>query len=548
MGHGKETPRQKMIGMMYLVLTALLALNVSKEILNAFVIVNTGLQQTNDNFQGKNAKLYADFEKQLSINRAKVEPFFKAAEEAKSLAKTVYDTIEDYKIQLIMAVEGKSRDTAIAHAKNIMKIDAKDNYDIPTNFMIGDGSNPQNPELRAGRLKAQLNKFRDDLLALVDRVPLNNDSKTAIKDKLGNLGIDTRDPNSDSKDPAEKYWESSKFYHNPIVAQITIFSQLQNMVQNAESQIVTELLGAFSAEDFKFDTLAAKVIPKSTFVVSGDQYEADLFVAAFSTTDNPLIYIGEGYDTVKRELTGKIDSVPVAKGVGRLTIPASAVGNKKYSAIIKVKTPTGDYKTYPLRDVEYTVAKPMAVVSPTKMNVLYIGVDNPLDISVSGFTDDKISASISQGSLTKGSAGWNARVNTAGKCNVNVSVKDETGKARSMGSMEFRVKRVPDPVAKVAGQREGLINKELLKAQTGVAADLENFDFDLKFVVTGFKVSASIKGFVQEKASYSNMFTPEQKDLISRIDKGQKVYIEEIKAKGPDGSVRSLGTIGFKIN
>lgn len=549
MGHGKETPRQKMIGMMYLVLTALLALNVSKDILNAFVIVNNGLEVTNKAFDGKNNKLYADFDKQLSVNRVKVEPFHKAAQDAKTLADTLYNYLQSIKKEIILKTDGKPEvlDTAV---KNIMLIDSKDNYDIPTNYFLGDGTQPENPDLRANQIKERLNKFREELLALFDRSELRLSAVTLelIKTKLGDLGIDTKDPITSSEDPADKYWSTSKFYHLPVVACITVLTQLQNNVQNAESQVVSELLGAFSSEDFKFDTLAGKVIPKSTVIVQGSSYTADLFVAAFSTTDNPLIYVGEGYDTVKNELTGKVDSVPVSKGVGTLEIPGSSTGNKKYSALIKVKTPTGSYKEYPIKDIEYTVTKPMAVVSPTKMNVMYIGVENPLDISVSGFTDDKVSATISQGSLSKSGTGWVAKVSTAGEATVSVSAKDEEGKSKPMGSSKFRVKRVPDPVAKVAGKKEGMIPKNLLAAQTGVVADLENFDFDLKFTIKGFTVSATIKGFEQVKASPSNILTGEQKDLINRVDKGQKVYFDEIKAVGPDGSVRSLSPIIFKLN
>ncbi|OFX25032.1 MAG: hypothetical protein A2033_09975 [Bacteroidetes bacterium GWA2_31_9] len=549
MGHGKETPRQKMIGMMYLVLTALLALNVSKDILNAFVIVNNGLEVTNKAFDGKNNKLYADFDKQLSVNRIKVEPFHKAAQDAKEMADSLYNFIQDIKKEIILETDKKPEmvDTAVS---NIMLIDSKDNYDIPTHFFLGDGTQPENPSLVANEIKEKLNKFREALISLFDRreLRLSDITKEVIKSKLGDLGIDTKDPITNSEDPADRYWSTSKFYHLPIVACITVLSQLQNNVQNAESQVVSELLGAFSSEDFKFDTLAGKVIPKSTVIVQGSSYTADLFVAAFSTTENPLIFVGEGYDTVKHELTGKIDSVSVSKGVGTLEISGSSTGNKKYSALIKVKTPTGAYKEYPIKDIEYTVTKPMAVVSATKMNVMYIGVDNPLDISVSGFTDDKVSATISQGNLSKSGTGYVARVSTAGEATISVSAKDEEGKAKSMGQSKFRVKRVPDPVAKVAGSKGGVIAKNLLAAQSGVIADLENFDFDLKFIVKGFTVSATIKGFEQIKASPNNILTPDQKALIAKVEKGQKVYFDDIKAAGPDGSNRPLSPIIFKLN
>ena len=117
-----------------------------------------------------------------------------------------------------------------------------------------------------------------------------------------------------------------------------------------------------------------------------------------------------------------------------------------------------------------------------------------------------------------------------------------------MDSKEFRVKIVPDPVAKVNGQKGGAISQGLLMAQIGVTAEMENFDFDLKFTITEFTVSAVVQGFVKEYKSKSNKFTPEQKNLIKSLSKGSNVYIQDIKAVGPDGSTRPLSTINFRIN
>ncbi|OFX43321.1 MAG: hypothetical protein A2046_08385 [Bacteroidetes bacterium GWA2_30_7] len=563
MGHGKETPRQKMIGMMYLVLTALLALNVSKDILNAFVIVNNGLQVTNENFKGKNQVLYSEFEKQLGVNPLKVKPYYDAAIQVQKLTQIVCDSITELKLTLVEHVEGEfdkapskelidqNGDGKITNDDkilNLMYIDSKDNYDIPTHYMCG--SDPAGKGAAAERFKNQLIKHKEDLLNILknEKLAILNRPIIVKGYEDSQFGLITDDEKAETEDPADKFWETKNFYHLPLVACITMLSKIENDVRNAESDVVSNLLGQIGAADFKFDTLAGKVIPKATVVVQGDKYSADLFVAAFSTTSNPLIYTGEGYDTIKGELTGKIDSVVVAKGVGTLEIPASSVGDKKFSALIKVKTPTGDYKSYPIKDIKYNVMKPMAVVSPTKMNVMYIGVDNPMDISVSGFTDDKVSAGISQGSLVKTGTGWIAKVSTAGEATVSVSAKDDEGKSKPMGQSKFRVKRVPDPVAKVAGKREGVIAKNLLVAQSGVMADLENFDFDLKFVVKGFRVSAMIKGFEQTKTSPSNILTADQKAIINNAEKGQKVFFEDIKAVGPDGSVRSLSPIIFKLN
>ncbi|PIX35713.1 MAG: gliding motility protein GldM, partial [Bacteroidetes bacterium CG_4_8_14_3_um_filter_31_14] len=190
---------------------------------------------------------------------------------------------------------------------------------------------------------------------------------------------------------------------------------------------------------------------------------------------------------------------------------------------------------------------PMAVVSPTKMNVLYIGVDNPMEISVPGFRDDQVSASCSGGSLFKSGKGWIARVSKVGKCNISVNAKDDKGTSRSMGSKEFRIKRVPNPVPMCGGQKGGNISKGLLTAQVGPAATLENFDFELKFSVVSFVVSATIGGFDQDPASKSGRFTPEQIALIKKVPKGKRVRIENVRARGPDGTVTDIGTISFKL-
>jgi gliding motility-associated protein GldM len=181
------------------------------------------------------------------------------------------------------------------------------------------------------------------------------------------------------------------------------------------------------------------------------------------------------------------------------------------------------------------------------MNVFYLGVDNPVEISVPGVPADKVRANITNGSIPKSGSGFIAKPRQMGNAIVTVEAQID-GNWRNMGQMDFRVKRVPDPVAKVAGRKGGAIDKNLLAAQAVVQADMENFDFDLKFQITEFNVSAIQGGFVKDEPSKSNRITPAQLDLIRNLNKGQKVYFENIKAVGPDGSVRELSTLVYKIN
>jgi gliding motility-associated protein GldM len=545
-----ETPRQKMIGMMYLMLTCMLALNISKEVLDAFIVVNKGLEATNETFTQKNAFMYSALDAAKANDPKKVGPYYDAALKAKEMSEDLDKYVKELKIELFMLADGKPREEA--EKADIKHLDAKDNVDKPHYLLIGESIDGSAGKAR--ELKNKLNKFKEDLIALLNDPKIDIPNKPKEIEKLGDLGINTSDnPDASPDKPFEKYWETNTFAEIPLAAVICMLSQIQNQVKNAEATIINKLLSSIGASDFKFDTIAPRIVPKSNYIVAGDNYEAELFIAAFSTTDKPKIYVGAGYDSTKGELTGKIDSVSVERGVGKYIIQNPGIGAHTFSAIIQVKNPvTNDYKTFPIKvggsyNLEYMVAKPQAVISPTKMNVLYIGVPNPIDISVSGFRADQISANISQGSLSKGSTGYIAQVKTVGKANISVSVKDDNGKVRPMGSMEFRVKRVPDPVPKVANMKSGSISKSLLLSQIGVKADLENFDFDLKFDVVGFTVSATIKGFEESKTSNSSRITPEQLALIQKIPNGQSVYFSDVKCKRPDGVISNIGTIKLKI-
>jgi gliding motility-associated protein GldM len=235
---------------------------------------------------------------------------------------------------------------------------------------------------------------------------------------------------------------------------------------------------------------------------------------------------------------------PNGRGVFERT--GGSQGNFKWGGLVKIKSPEGVESFYPF-DAEYQVAEATAVISPTKMNVFYLGVDNPVEISVPGVPADKVRANITNGSIPKSGSGFIAKPRQMGNAIVTVEAQID-GNWRNMGQMDFRVKRVPDPVAKVAGRKGGAIDKNLLAAQAVVQADMENFDFDLKFQITEFNVSAIQGGFVKDEPSKSNRITPAQLDLIRNLNKGQKVYFENIKAVGPDGSVRELSTLVYKIN
>jgi len=534
MGHGKETPRQKMIGLMYLFLTCMLALNVSKDILNAFVLVNEGLNATTKGFNEKTSILYDALSKAAQENPAKAQPWNEKALEVKKRTQIIIDSLQMCKDTIIKTADG-------LHGKNLdLKADSissKDNSDYPAQIMIGAEGNGVGKTL-----KKSYENYREFL-----KVVCKKDS----------MLVATIDNSLETKTHTDKEgvihtWESVHFEHLPLIAVITILTQLQATVRNIESDVIAYLREQVDAGSFKFNKLSATVIPNSTYIMQGGEYKAQIFLAAFDSTQVPDVWIGD-YDSLgpnEFKLKPGAQKVEIDKKTNLATyaVKCGTTGDKKYRGIINIKNPTGSISSYSFKQ-NYQVAQTSLVISPTKMNVFYIGVDNPVDISVPGIPSNKLQAGISQGSINPSpTGGYKVRVTKPGSCSISVSAKLD-GVSKSMGSKEFRVKRVPDPVAKVAGMKGGNIALNLLKASKRVDAVMENFDFDLQFNITGFNISTKTKdGFTIDKASTSSAISSEQRQLLEGMRKGQKVYFEEIKAKGPDGSIRELGTLMFKVD
>jgi gliding motility-associated protein GldM len=180
-------------------------------------------------------------------------------------------------------------------------------------------------------------------------------------------------------------------------------------------------------------------------------------------------------------------------------------------------------------------------------NVLYAGLANPLSVSVPGISASNIQVNVTNGRLEQNPNGYFIYPDKVG-VNVNVTVSAMIDKTlKQIGATPFRVKRVPDPVATVANKNAGLISKNELLAEQGVYAEIPDFDFEMKFTVTSFVVSTSRQGFVVDKSANGNRFSQEQIDLMRGLNTGNRLYIDNIVAKGEDGTTRNLSTISFKI-
>lgn len=536
MSGGKETPRQKMIGMMYLVLTALLALNVSKEILNAFVIVEDGLNTTNVNFDGKNGMLYTKFEKALADDKKKTQPYYDKALIIKKKSADLCKLVDDIKSELYLTVQ-KLPSKEVADTFKLKNLDSKDNYDIPTHHLLG--ATPEEPgaDAKAMELKKAMIAYRKDLIDLVPEKERAN-----LK-----LGLNTDDVYS-INDAKMVHWEYNNFDHTTMAADMCIFAGIKNDVKNAESDVVNLLLNLINAEDVKFDAIEAKVVAPTSYITAGEEYSAEIFVSAHSSTQNPEILIGT-VDTSSKpvKISGTGTPVPVLGGVGRYVVRTGSEGLQEYSGLINVKTPSG-IKPYPFHG-EYMVARPSMAISPTKMNVFYIGVENPVDISVAGAAATDVQAVLTGGNGTitnKGQGHYIVNVKSGdakSNISVSVSIKNKTG-SKSMGSMEFRVKRVPDPVATFGGIKgDGKIGKAELLNAGGVIAKLEDFVFDLKVPVISWNMSVFINGAFADYTAQGPSATSQMKDILGKVKTGQKVLIEEVKVQLPDGVRKITGCI-----
>ena len=512
--------RQQMINMMYLVLTAMLALNVSAEILNAFKTVNKSLE---------NSKITADTNLKTTYNAF-------AAKKAKEPSNVAVTANEEKTRQSQAITDGllasiaKLKQTIIERAGGPDKEDPngimmrKDDMDVSTGFLV-EGSSGKNGE--GYKLKQEIDATVKKLEALVEPADLE-----LVRQRMA-LNTTPNEKNGD--------WVREEFYQMPAIASYAMLTKLENDVKNTQGTLASYFFSKIGAsqeltqDQIVFDKFSAQITSPSAYILQGETFEANISLAATSSKSS---------GTVSVNVNGQ--NVPVDQATGIAKYKASpGVGEYPIRGTVSVKNDrTGKVTSYPLPEFKYTVAAPFATVSPTKMNVFYIGVPNPVQVSAAGVANSQLNVTMSNGTISGSAGKYEVRVTTQGTTNVNVAAK-----GKNYGSFPFRVKLIPNPIAKVSGQAGGRINAGVWKAQQGVVADLENFDFDAKFEVLSFNM------FYQPKlqdpgiaAGTGPYFSAAQKAFIAKAKPGDIFYIEEIKVKGPDGLSRKIPGIAFKID
>ena len=497
------SPRQKMINLMYVVLMAMLALNISSEVLNGFSIVEESLNRTTANSSNENEVLYDNFAEQMKANPAKVKEWFDKATAVKRMSDSLYNYAQQLKLQIVQEADGKDA--------NVLDIKSKDNLEAASHVMLAPGTG------QGHKLFNAINSFRNRILAMVSdphqRSIIESNLTTKLPKNAHTMG---------------KNWEEYMFEDMPVAGAVTLLSKLQSDVRYAEGEVLHTLVSNIDMKDIRVNKLSAFVIPESRTVISGDQFSAQIVMAAVDTTQQPEIYVG---------------GQRISNGLYRFT--AGGVGEHQFGGYITMRDGSGNIVRRDFTQ-KYTVVAPSATVSADLMNVLYAGYDNPISVSIPGVPLNAVQASMSGGSFRSiGMGKYIARPSAVGSdVTINVASNDN-GKSRQMGKFTFHVRKLPDPAAYITVGtdrfRGGGLAKASLMGANGIKAAIDDGILDIQFKVVSFEtVFFDNMGNAVPMASAGASFSERQRDTFRKLSRGKRFYISRITAVGPDGITRKL--------
>jgi len=510
MAGGKETPRQRMIGILYLVLLGLIALEVPDSLLDAFKNISDSLNASKANVQTGIGNTFDAFEKtKLKDEPERAKKPYADAKKAKQLAENLDAYIESLKTTLIKESGGMSEATG--------DYAGREGVDFAVDLMVDRRKNGY-------VLEKKIDSTREQLLALLDP-----------KDRVGiKLSLNATPPKPRTGFPT-KDWEQANFGEGiPMGAAMTSLIKIQADLKNSENEVVKKILGKVDQAVVNLDKFQAVAVAPTSYVLVGQSYTAQVFLTASDSHSNP-------------DITVEGSKLPTEAGVGKYSGGTGSEGIHTWVGTIKVKQTDGTFKEYKTPPQTYQVARPSAVVSPDKMNVLFIGVANPVSVSAPGVPKEKLHVSISNGSLSGAAGKYSATVNAPGDATITVS-GEVGGKTQVLGSTLFRIKRIPDPKPQFAGKSSGATSAANLKAQDRLFAKLENFYFDLRFDVTRFTmliIKPRQDAIILN--SSSSELTPQMKQALSSIGPGSKIVFSNIIATGPGGQ-RGLDDIILSAN
>jgi gliding motility-associated protein GldM len=494
-----KEPRQKMINIMYLVLTALLAINISAEILNAFKTINDSLEKTNGTVKASTQQIFESLTEKMAEDetREKAMIWQPKAKEVTDQTTLVYAFIDGLKKDLLAQSKGD------------------DDQNTTTRILVKEGKGQQ-------------------LLKMLTDYKMNVLKDSAIRAEFEkSLPISLEMPKSMNSN--KKTWEEGYFYMAPTVGALSILSKFQNDLRNAENKLVTFCHEQVGKVELRFDAFEAIVGQSSRYLMPGQELEITAGLGAFSRSKLPTVTIN-GSNVALNE-----------KGMAIYKTTATGTGSRTINVTVAFTDQDGKPQTRTI-PVEYTVGSANASIALDKMNVLYIGVDNPITIAASGGGDDKIRAEIVGGGgqlIRQGAGKFIGRVSQiTDNCMINVYVDNKL-----VGASEFRVQALPEAQAYVGGRQSGeQVTAGEFRSQAGVGAGIKNFPFDLKYNVVSFTFTCDTDDDIVTIPVQGPAFQgPVRTAITQQVKAGRMVTIEEIKVKGPDGRITKAPALVYYI-
>ena len=512
------SPRQRMINLMYIILTALLALHVSRDVLNGFHQMQQGLSRTNDNLTIKNENQYKYLETLYSKNPVKTGPWLEKSNELKSRTATLISQIDSLKLAIAVKADGADGDPA--NIKNI------DNLEAASVTML-------NPFTKKGEhLRQEISGYSMLLSSLI-----TDSIKRGALVEILNTDVNVKD-----KDGSNLNWEETMFDKVPAISAVTMLTKLQNDIKQAEGEALSSIITNIDIGDVRVNELKPYVMPESKYVVRGGQYVADIVLAAIDTTQRPMVYVNGD----------KIEN-------GKLRFSPTGGGTHEISGYMEIVKGDGFKEKIPFSS-SYTVVEPMATISATMMNVLYAGIENPVSISVPGVPLNVIEASISNGSISRKGDAWIVRPGEIGKDAVISVFATINGRKQQMGQMAFKVRKLPDPSPFISlkdaqgnyieykGSPKRISKAQLLSVEKLGAAIDDNL-LNVSYSVVSFStVFFDSMGNAIPEVSDGESFSARQKEQFRRLKPGARFFISNVKAKGPDGITRDISPMEVALN
>ena len=498
-----------MINLMYVVLMAMLALNVSNEVLNGFSIVEESLNRTTANAAEESLAIYDDFEQQMKANPQKVKEWYDKACQVRQMSDSLYDYAAQLKLAIAHEADGKDGDPA--------SLQNKEDLEAANQVMLAPGRG------QGGALKAAIDTYREGILKMVPdsakRRIIASDLTTTVPEGTA-LG---------------KNWQEYMFESMPAAAAVTLLSKLQSDVRNAEKEVLHTLVQNIDVKDIRVNALEAFVIPNSQTIVRGDKFSAHIVMAAVDTTQVPDIFIGNTKMNLKNGLYETV---------------CSRTGDFTLAGYIETVNGNGDRIKRDFSQ-KYTVVDPSATVSADLMNMLYAGYSNPISVSVPGVPLNKIQASMTGGTLQPTGPGkYIAQPSKVGE-NVTITVTStNTGRPQQMGQFTFRVRKLPDPTPFIAMKDEhgnptrfkgGGLAKGSLMSIDALGAAIDDGILDIAFRVVSFEtVFFDNMGNAVPIPSDGANFSARQKETFRKLARNRRFYVSRVTAIGPDGIQRTL--------